>query len=58
MGTKRSLMSRQAIASVTAQAPYLLDIVWLSGKRTRVEVSEYLDDPGYGRELLHSRKVA
>jgi hypothetical protein len=42
-------MSQQMINTVTAEAPSLLTIVWRSGKQTRVDVSEYLDSPGYGR---------
>ena len=40
-------MSQQMIASVTAEAPNLLTIIWRNGKETKVSISEYLDSPGY-----------
>ena len=40
-------MSQQKVKSVTAEAPSSLTILWRSGKQTRVDVSEYLDSPGY-----------
>lgn len=42
-------MNQQRIASVTAEAPHLLAIVWRNGKKTKVDVAEYLDAPGYER---------
>ncbi|MSM41385.1 MAG: DUF2442 domain-containing protein [Geobacter sp.] len=40
-------MNQQTIRSVAAESPPCLEIVWRSGKRTRVDVSEFLDSPGY-----------
>lgn len=42
-------MKQQMLKSVTAEAPALLTIVWRSGKQTRVDISQYLDSPGYER---------
>jgi hypothetical protein len=42
-------MNQQMIKSVTAEAPSLLIVLWRSGKHTRVNISEYLDSPGYER---------
>lgn len=42
-------MNLQMIASVTAEEPNLLTISWRNGKQTRVDVSAYLDSPGYER---------
>lgn len=42
-------MTQQMINSVKAEAPNILTIVWRSGKQTKVDVSEYLDSPGYER---------
>lgn len=42
-------MNQQMIKSVTAEAPSLLTVLWRSGKHTRVNISEYLDSPGYER---------
>jgi hypothetical protein len=40
-------MNQQKIKSVTAEAPSQLTILWHSGKHTMVNISEYLDAPGY-----------
>src|SRR5690242_14044971 len=40
-------MSQQKIASVKAEPPSLLTIVWGNGKETKVDVVEYLSAPGY-----------
>jgi len=40
-------MHQQKIKTITAEAPSLLTIQWHSGKRTRVDVAEYLDSSGY-----------
>ena len=42
-------MNQQQIASVTADAPNFLTIMWRNGKQTSVDISAYLDSPGYGR---------
>ena len=42
-------MNQQMIKSVTAEAPSLLTVLWRSGKHTKVNISEYLDSPGYER---------
>jgi hypothetical protein len=42
-------MILQKIASVTADAPSSLIITWQTGKRTKVDIFEYLDSPGYER---------
>ncbi|RJX34261.1 MAG: DUF2442 domain-containing protein [Desulfurivibrio sp.] len=42
-------MDQKSIASVTAEAPNLLVIVWRKGKKTKVDIAEYLDSPGYER---------
>jgi hypothetical protein len=43
-------MNQQIIVSVKANAPALLTIAWRTGKQTKVDLSDYLDSPGY--ELL------
>ncbi len=40
-------MTQQKITSVSAELPSYLAISWRSGKKTRVDVAEYLDSPGY-----------
>ena len=40
-------MNQQIIESVTAEAPSHLTISWRSGKHAKVDVSQYLDSPGY-----------
>jgi uncharacterized protein DUF2442 len=40
-------MNQQMIKTIIAEAPSLLTIRWRSGKQTRVDVSEYLNSPGY-----------
>ena len=40
-------MNLQLITSVTAEAPSFLTLVWRSAKRTRVDVIDYLNSPGY-----------
>jgi len=40
-------MNQQTIKAIIAEAPSLLTILWRSGKQTRVDVSEYLNSPGY-----------
>ena len=42
-------MNQQMIKSVAAEAPSLLTVLWRSGKHTKVNISEYLDSPGYER---------
>lgn len=42
-------MNQQILDSVKAEAPALLKIVWHTGKQTKVDLSEYLDSPGYER---------
>lgn len=42
-------MKQQTIASVKAEAPARLKLKWQSGKEWDVDVSEYLDSPGYTR---------
>jgi hypothetical protein len=42
-------MNQQMIKTLTAEAPSLLTIVWRSAKHTKVDVSEYLNSPGYER---------
>ena len=42
-------MNQQMITSVIAEAPSHLAISWRSGKHTRVDISEYLNSPGYER---------
>ena len=42
-------MNQQTIKSVTAEAPAILMIVWRSEKHARVDVSDYLECPGYER---------
>lgn len=43
-------MNQQMIKSITVEVPSLVTIVWRSAKQTKVNVSEYLNSPGY--ELL------
>jgi hypothetical protein len=40
-------MNQPIIDSVTAEAPEFLTITWRSGKQTKVDLSEYLNSPGY-----------
>ena len=40
-------MNLQLITSVTAEAPSFLTLVWRSANKTRVDVIEYLNSPGY-----------
>ena len=40
-------MNQQLVISVAAEAPSLVSILWRSGKQTRIDISEYLDSPGY-----------
>lgn len=40
-------MNQQIIKSVSAELPAHLTILWRSGKHTKVDISEYLDSPGY-----------
>src|SRR6266702_3220178 len=40
-------MNQQIIKSVSAELPAHLTILWRSGKNTKVDISEYLDSPGY-----------
>ena len=40
-------MNQQMIKTIIAETPSLLTIVWRSGKQTRVDISEYLNSPGY-----------
>lgn len=40
-------MNQQLIKSVSAEPPSQITIVWRSGKHTRVDLSEYLNSPGY-----------
>ena len=42
-------MNQQMIKSITVEATALLTIAWRSGKQTKVDVSEYLNSPGYER---------
>jgi hypothetical protein len=42
-------MAQQFVKSVRAEAPALLIIEWRSGKQTKVDISEYLESPGYER---------
>jgi hypothetical protein len=35
------------INTIIAETPSLLTILWRSGKQTRVDISEYLNSPGY-----------
>jgi len=42
-------MNQQRIDSVRAEEPNLLIIFWRNGKKTKVDISEYLDSPGYER---------
>ena len=35
------------IKTIIAETPSLLTILWRSGKQTRVDISEYLNSPGY-----------
>ncbi|UPU34771.1 DUF2442 domain-containing protein [Geomonas paludis] len=47
-------MAQQMITSVTAKAPSQVTVSWRSGKHTTVDITEYLDSPGY--ENLRDRK--
>ena len=47
-------MNQQMIKSITVEVPSLVTIVWRSAKQTKVNVSEYLNSPGY--ELLKDPK--
>src|ERR1035437_9670557 len=40
-------MNQQMIKTIIAEAPSFLTILWRSGKQTRVDISEYLNSPGY-----------
>lgn len=40
-------MNQQTIKSASAELPSHLAILWRSGKQTKVDISEYLDSPGY-----------
>jgi len=40
-------MNQQMIKSITVEVPSLVTIVWRSAKQTKVDVSEYLNSPGY-----------
>ena len=40
-------MNQQIIKSVSAELPSQLTILWRSGKHSKVDISEYLDSPGY-----------
>lgn len=40
-------MNQQIIKSFSAGLPSQLTILWRSGKYTEVDISEYLDSPGY-----------
>lgn len=40
-------MNRQTIESVAVEAPSQVTVLWRSGKRTRIDISNYLDSPGY-----------
>jgi hypothetical protein len=42
-------MALQIIKSVTTEAPSQLTIVWRSGKDTTLDITEYLNSPGYER---------
>ena len=42
-------MAQQYVKSVHAEAPAKLIIEWRSGKKATVDVTEYLDSPGYQR---------
>ena len=42
-------MTQQKIKSVSAELPSHLRILWCSGKHTSVDISEYLESPGYDR---------
>jgi len=42
-------MNQQTIKSITVEVPSFLTIVWHSAKQTKVNVSEYLNSPGYER---------
>ena len=42
-------MNQQIIKSISVEPTSLLIIVWRSGKQTKVDVSEYLNSPGYER---------
>lgn len=40
-------MNQQMIKTIITEVPASLTILWRSGKQTRVDISEYLDSPGY-----------
>lgn len=40
-------MNQQTIKSVTVELPSWVTMAWRSGKQSRVDISEYLDAPGY-----------
>ena len=40
-------MNQQTIKSVSVELPSYLMISWLSGKQSKVNVSEYVESPGY-----------
>jgi len=40
-------MNQQTIKAVSVELPSYLKISWLSGKQTKVNISEYVDSPGY-----------
>lgn len=42
-------MTQQIVTSILVDAPPLLTIIWRSGKETRVDISDYLNSPGYER---------
>lgn len=42
-------MKQQMIEVVEAEAPFILTITWRSGKRTSVDVSDYVEISGYSR---------
>jgi hypothetical protein len=42
-------MNQQMIKSIAVEVPSFLTIVWHSAKQTKVNVSEYLNSPGYER---------
>jgi hypothetical protein len=47
-------VNRQIIKAVTTEGPATLSLLWQNGKRTRVDISGYLDSPGY--EKLKDQK--
>jgi hypothetical protein len=40
-------MTQQTIKTISAETPSFLTILWHSGKQTRVDITEYLNSPGY-----------